>query len=92
MQNPVNFLLEFFQKFEEGKLFLPAGSHAHKIGTKAAPIQVWFSEVNSGHLPVCNGNVNRYGVTMLDDGFVFYADIVSDTVEIAWQAVLQSKV
>lgn len=92
MNSPVSFLLEFLNKFDEGKIFLPVGSHVHKIHTKSRPVSLWFNESVPGHLPVCQGGINMYGFTLADDGFVLYADVKSDSVEIEWQAVIEPKV
>ena len=89
MNNPVAFLLEFLNKFDEGKIFLPYGSHVYKIHTKGNPCGVWFGEVNTGQIPVCQGGVNMYGFTLDDDGFILYAEVQSDTVELDWQAILE---
>lgn len=88
MNNPVDFLLEFLRKFDEGRIFLPFGTHVHKIHTKSQPFGLWFSEVNSGDVPVCQGSINMYGFTLTDDGFILYANVMSDTVELEWQAIL----
>lgn len=87
--NPIDFLLQFFRTFDEGQAFLPTGTHVHKIATRGKPTQVWTSEVSDG-VPVCQGNVNFYGVTLLEDGFVLYAEINTDSTSIQWQAVLEA--
>jgi hypothetical protein len=88
--NPIDFLITFFKTFDEGQAFLPSGTHAHKILTRGKPKQVWVSELSSEGVPVCGGNVNYYGVTLLDDGFVLYAEVASDSVNVEWQAVLET--
>lgn len=87
--SPFDFLLEFFNRFDEGKIFLSAGTHVHKIHTKSTPQSVWLSENNAGNLPVCQGNVNLYGVTVDEDGFELYAEVSSDTVELSWTAIME---
>lgn len=88
MKNPLDFLLDFLNSYDKGQIFLPAGKHAYKILTKKRPISVSVSEVSNDNIPVCHGNVNMYGWTLDVDGFVFYADIASNTAEIEWQAIL----
>lgn len=90
MHNPVDFLVQFLNRFDEGKIFLPYGIHVHKITTKSKPESVWFGEVNTTGIPVCQGSVNLYGFTLVDDGFILYADISSDTAELEWQAVMEA--
>jgi hypothetical protein len=88
MNNPVDFLLAFLQKFDEGNIFLPAGSHVHKIHTKGTPLTLLFGETNTGNIPVCQGNINMYGFTLESDGFLIYAEVKSDSVELQWQVVI----
>jgi hypothetical protein len=88
--NPIDFLIQFFKTFDEGQLFLPAGDYAVKIKTRGTPTQIWVTE-QGGDVPVCGGDVNRYGVTLDSDGFVLYATVVSDTAIVDWQAILDPK-
>lgn len=89
MNNPLDFLISFYRQFDEGKIFLSSGLHAHKITTKGTPTNVWIGETNAGDIPVCGGDINMYGTTLTEDGFILYADIGSDSVELDWQASLE---
>lgn len=88
--SPIDFLISFFKKYDEGQAFLPSGTHAHKFLTRGKPKQVCISELCGKGVPVCGGNVNYYGVTLLDDGFILYAEISSDSANVEWQAVLEN--
>jgi hypothetical protein len=87
--NPIDFLIDIFKRFDEGQAFLPSGTHAHKIFTRGKPKQVWLSERDVQGIQVCGGNVNLYGITLDDDGFVLYAEVSSDSVSVEWQASLE---
>lgn len=88
MQSPVDLFRECYNRFDEGQIFLSSGVHVHKITTRGKPLNVWISEV-SGDIPVCQGNVNFYGITLDEDGFIVYAEVNSDTVEIGWMVVFE---
>jgi hypothetical protein len=72
-------------QFASGDILLGYGLHEVKIITKGKPCTVFLSiEDPTGGIAVCHGNVNKIGVNVLDDGFVLYADIQSNTAFIKW--------
>jgi hypothetical protein len=84
--NPLDILRNFLDLLEQGRVFLSYGQYEYKFVTKSKPTTIWIAESTVGNLPVCHGDVNEFGVRLLDDGFVLIADVKSDTTEVLWQA------
>lgn len=72
---------------ESDILYLDRGQHEVQIVTQQPVRSVWFSFDDSLGLPVCQGNVDKIGVTILENGFVIYGDINSNSRGIRWFAI-----
>jgi hypothetical protein len=71
--------------FASGDILLGYGQHEIKIVTNGKPCKVTLSiEDPTGGIAVCHGNVNKIGVNILNNGFVLYADIQSNTALVKW--------
>jgi len=86
--SPLSLMLDLMNRYDKGRLHLPAGSYAIHIKTHRPPVQVMTGEHTTGAIPVCHGNVNRYGVALLPDGFMLYAEVVTEFTELEWHATL----
>lgn len=73
--------------FETGRIILAHGHYEWKFNTSETPSMVFISEVECGCHQVCHGDVNTFGVTKLEDGFVLNAHVETDHAEILWVAV-----
>lgn len=70
----------------DGEVVLGYGQHEIKIELDNTPCRVSLSITSPcDATPVCHGDVNKIGVTILDDGFVLYADIKTNTCCIEWE-------
>lgn len=68
-----------------GEILLGFGLHEIKIVMDNRPCTVFLGiEDPTGGIGVCHGNVNKIGVKILDDGFVLYADIQTNTALVKW--------
>lgn len=74
---------------ERGEFYLGPGSHEVEIVTKSQVYRVWLHSESEDDIPVCHGNVDKYGVTVMPTGFVVYAEINSTGALIEWIADLQ---
>jgi hypothetical protein len=84
MDNPIDIVRDVLDIFESGRLLLSHGHFEWKLLTNGRPLQVWITEVENSCGQVCHGNVNTFGVSLQDDGFVLVADVQSDQAEIMW--------
>lgn len=73
---------------DQDEIFLAAGDHELVIETNYVPTKVWFTFTEQEGIPVCGGNVDKVGITMLPKGFVLTAQIHSDVRGIRWLAIL----
>ena len=70
---------------EAGEISLAYGHHEVTVTTKNKPKNVLLSTNNAVcDTPVCQGDINMVGYTLLPDGFVLYADIKSNTSVVSW--------
>src|SRR5271154_5920888 len=68
-----------------GDILLGFGNHEIKIVIDQKPCTVFLTiEDPTGGIAVCQGNVNKIGVRILDDGFILYANIHSNTALVKW--------
>lgn len=67
----------------EGCITLNQGHHEVTIKTEVCPHDVFLSVQPIG-TPVCVGNVDMVGYTLLPDGFVLFADIKSNVAEVCY--------
>ena len=69
-----------------GDIILGYGKHEVVIKMDQTPCKVSLSITSPcDSTPVCHGDVNRIGVTILDVGFILHADIRTNTCCIEWQ-------
>lgn len=79
---------EPLERTEHGEVCLDRGNHDITIVTRFKPRKVFFSFKDEGEgMPVCMGNVDLVGTTILPDGFVLYARITSERRHIRWSVV-----
>jgi len=86
----------FGQSYQSTTLELGTGSHEIVVKTDLPPLRVWLTfgtELEDGEateaevtLPVCQGNVDKVGFDLREDGFVLYADIHSTHRTVRWFA------
>ncbi len=70
---------------ECGEISLAYGEHQVTVATKGKPKNVLLGINNAAcDTPVCQGDINMVGYTLLPDGFVLYADIKSNTSVVTW--------
>jgi hypothetical protein len=71
---------------DEGSVFLCAGQHEIKVDTCCRPEKIFLSvnEVDGCCMAVCNGDINTVGSTILDDGFILYADVKTTACTVEW--------
>lgn len=68
-----------------GDILLGYGLHEVKVVIDGKPCTVFLSiEDPTDGVAVCHGDVNKIGVRILDDGFIIYADIKTNTASIQW--------
>lgn len=68
----------------KGHIDLVFGKHEVSLKTNCMPKKVFFSVNHSCGHQVCGSDVNKVGYTLLEDGFVLYADIHSDKARVEW--------
>lgn len=73
---------------DQDEIFLAAGDYELVIETNYVPTKVWFTFTEQEGIPVCGGNIDKVGITMLPKGFILIAQIHSDVRGIRWLAVL----
>jgi len=72
-------------KTNSGEILLGFGLHEITISLNGKPCMVFLSVQDpADSMVVCHGGVNKIGFTILDDGFVLYADIQSNTSLVKW--------
>mgnify|MGYP007111424894 CR=1 FL=1 len=79
---------QFDLEFEQDEIVLGAGHHEVFIPIERPIKRVWFTFTDARRVPVCQGDIDRCGVTVQPDGFTIYADIYSDRRGIRWFAML----
>jgi len=67
----------------DGCITLNQGHHEITVVTEISPEQVYLSVSPIG-APVCNGDIDMVGYSLLPDGFVLYADIKSNSAEVCY--------
>lgn len=68
-----------------GDIVLGYGQHELTIEMDKTPCQVQLSMKSPcDATPVCHADVNKVGVTILDNGFILYADIQTNTCCVTW--------
>lgn len=68
-----------------GNIILGYGQHEIVIKTDNIPCKVSLNITQPcDSTPVCHGDINKIGVTILDIGFVLHADIKTNTCCIEW--------
>lgn len=67
----------------EGCITLNQGTHEITVKTDIVPSIVFLSVRPIG-TPVCVGNIDMVGYSLLPDGFVLYADIKSNVAEVCY--------
>lgn len=80
-------ILHVIDSVQQGSIILQSGNHVVEVRTRREPVSIALSLTESYGMPVCNGDVDKIGYTILPNGFIIYADIVSDTVQIEWNAL-----
>lgn len=78
----------FSMDHEQDEIFLASGDHELVVETNYVPTKVWFTFTEQEGIPVCGGNVDKLGITLLPKGFVISAQIHSDVRGIRWLAIL----
>lgn len=73
-------------KFEAGAITLCHGHHEVFVHLNAKPCKIWINPCTSCCIPVCQGDVNMFGVHNEKHGFVLIADITTDQCEVEWVA------
>ena len=80
---------EIMPRPASGDIVLGFGQHEIKIEMDGTPCRVTLSLREPCHSrPVCHGDVNKIGFTIMDNGFVLYADIKTNTCCIEWHCDL----
>lgn len=87
--NRYHSIFNVIESIQEGSIILPAGTHAVEIKTRKEPVDVVISLADNDGMSVCNGDIDRIGYSILTDGFVLYADVVSDTLQVKWHALFK---
>jgi hypothetical protein len=84
----VSSIINVFDSFQEGTITLQAseGTEAIEVITRKAPSEVWVCLNNAG-VPVCHGDIDKFSYSITPTGFILYADIKSNTVQVAWHAI-----
>lgn len=73
------------QSLTSGEIVLGYGLHELKITVENHPTNVALSiQDPCDGCPVCHGDVNKISVSIMDCGFVVYADIKTNTTCIQW--------
>lgn len=68
-----------------GDIVLGFGQHEVVIKMDSTPCKVALSlKTPCNGTPVCHGDVNKIRVTILENGFVLYADIKTNTCCVEW--------
>lgn len=70
----------------DGSITLNQGNHEVAIKTECAPKNVFLS-VCAGGVPVCSGSIDMVGYNILPDGFILYANVQSNVVEVKYIVV-----
>lgn len=89
----LDLLYLYLRSFDEGRIILSTGVYEWKITTKGKPKAIWFGQTADQNLdvvPTCQGVVNKFGATMLTDGFILHAEVNTAQTEIFWQALLDT--
>jgi hypothetical protein len=71
---------------QRGELTVVQGQHEVAVRTTLEPSEVWVNLEHDGCTAVCQGNVNRAGVTINEHGFVLNLDIQSTECRLKWRA------
>jgi hypothetical protein len=78
--------LKIFESFQGGTVSLPSGTHEIEVPTRKEPLEIWLS-TNSGNQPVCHGNINKISYSITSRGFILYAEVNTDVLQINWSAI-----
>lgn len=83
LKNATN-ILEVLQSFQEGSIVLPYGQSEVVVLTRKTPIEVCVGFTDDGNMPVCQGDINKVGYTIIPDGFIVYGDISSNSAQLEY--------
>jgi hypothetical protein len=79
-------VLHVFDSFQEGSVVLQSGNNVIEVVTRKPPAEVWLS-FSDGAIPTCTGNLSKVGYTLSPNGFILYADVNSNVLQVHWTAV-----
>jgi hypothetical protein len=76
---------------KSGELDLASGVNDVCVECDGQPTKVWFcfedaNEANGG-IPVCAGEIDRVGISIMPNGFIIHAAISSNSRTLKWQAI-----
>jgi len=74
----------------QDEVTVDTGNQEITVNLPGKPLRVWFSLGDDCCPPVCQGNVDKAGATLLDNGFVIYAEITSTMRIIKWFAIMEA--
>lgn len=88
-------MMNFFKNFwgckpghahsSKGDIVLGFGQHEVIIKLENTPCKVSLCIATPcDSVPVCHGDINKIGVTILENGFVLHADIKTNTCCVEW--------
>lgn len=69
-----------------GEYVVPHGKHEVKFELEYPIVNVLIA-CPSEELPVCQGDLNWFAVTLLPRGFILHADVKSDFAEVTWVTI-----
>jgi len=85
----INILVQFFGiRFIEAELVVGSGNQEITVALPGKPLRVWISFDQNSTIPVCQGNIDKAGLTLLNDSFVLYTEIYSEMRSINWLAIV----
>ncbi len=84
-------LFKVVDSIQEGSVIVQPGQSVIEIKTRRQPTEVWISFPESDSMPVCNGDLDKVSYSITYNGFILYADAVSDTLQIDWSAIFDVK-
>jgi hypothetical protein len=81
----------FDMNSKSGELDLASGVNDVCVECDGQPTKVWFcfedaNEANGG-IPVCAGEIDRVGISIMPNGFIIHAAISSNSRTLKWQAI-----
>lgn len=64
-------------------IMLAHGNHVVTFRTEFRPAEVYVSLSPQG-VPVCSGSLSHVSTSLLEDGFVLYAQVMEDSAVVKW--------